>query len=1192
MEKKRKCLGIHHDRWQKTGKIMKLCVMLVCLFSFSLSATTLAQRERVNMKLQEVSLKQVLEQIREQTKLQFMMSKEQGERVGQISVNVENETVEKVLNEIFAATDLTYVIREDIIVVKERLPQRQNPVRIRGIVKDGKGLPLPGVTVMVKGTSVGVVTDAGGNYSIELPDLKDIRLLFSFIGMKTQDVAYTGQKEIDITLHEEVTQMDEVVITGYQTIDRRKNTSAVTSVKAEDIMRPGVTSIDQMLEGQIPDLMFMSNSGEVGVVPKLRIRGTSTLIGNREPLWVVDGIVQQDPVNISPEELNNPDYINRIGNAIAGLNPQDIERLDILKDAAATALYGAKAANGVIVITTKKGHVGKPVITYNTNLSYKIRPRYTDRKIDLMNSKERIEFSKYLVNSNYRFPSTMNMVGYEGLAAKLYAGQITHNEFARQLQYLETLNTDWFDLLTEDAFSHQHTVSISGGSEQVRYYSSVGYAKDNDVIKGNNNERYTVALNLNADLSPRISTSLGINGNINSRSYTQDEIAPLDYAYKTSRAIPAYDEQGKYAYYQRSESSQNKYNFNILNEIENSSYEQEGTAFNFNLTLNAKFTDWLNASVIGSYGTSTTDIEGWWGEKSFHVAELRQSEYGTAPEKGKDSQSKLPFGGELNSKSYRSNNYMVRVQLNLNKYFGADERHNLTGGLGYEISSTKYKAMESTYRGYYKDRGKQFSQTPLDDYPAYKTWLEENAYPTIQDELTNLLSAYATLSYSYGNRFTVNANARIDGSNKFGDQSNDKLLPIWSVSANYNLSDHEWCSRDWIDFLTLKLSFGYQGNMLADQSPVMIIDKKPIDILYNELVSELAVYPNPNLRWEKTSSLNSGLAFSVLDRRVQIEGSYYYKRTKDAFLSKTISTVNGMSDYVVNSGTLTNSGFSIAATFIPVRVRDFSWILATSYSRVFNKMETLPGANEYELNNFLNGTALVKDKPVGTFYSYKFIGLNPKDGSPLFDDMRERQADLENLTKYDVYTTVLTPTGRREPTMSGNLNNTFTYRNWRLNMNLAYSLGSKVRLFQLFTSFMPEQNIRKEFVNHWQKPGDERHTNIPDPDCYSAHWSGSGSNTGKIPLIAYNNQDMYNYGDHRVVSGNYLKCSTLSLTYEFPSESLQRWKLSRLALNLSGTNLFTICSPKLKGQTPQQSGFANVELTDRPAYTFGLSISF
>ena len=782
------------------------------------------------------------------------------------------------------------------------------------------------------------------------------------------------------------------------------------------------------------------------------------------------------------------------------------------------------------------------------------------------------------------------MVGYEGLVNQLYRGALTYDEFTKQVQYLECLNTDWFDLLTEDAFSHQHTVSISGGTETVRYYSSVGYAKDNDVIKGNNNERYTVALNLNADLSPRISTSLGINGNVTSREYSQDEIAPLDYAYNTSRAIPVFDENGDYYYYQSSGGTANSFRYNILNELDNSSYDQEGASISFNMTLNVKFTDYLNASVVGSYSTSNTDIEGWWGEKSHHVALLRQSEYGDAPAKGDDSESALPFGGELATNSTRNRNYMLRVQLNLDKYFGQD-KHNVNASVGYEVSSTKYKGNSSTMRGYYKDRGKQFSITTLNDYPAFKAWLEANAYPTISDNLTNLLSAYATVSYSYQSFFTLNGNVRFDGSNKFGDQSNDKLLPIWSLSGNYTISEHEWLQRSWIDYIMLKASFGYQGNMLEGQSPTMIIKQLPTDPLYNELVSELSVYPNPNLKWEKTSSFNGGLTFSLFKRRLQMEASVYYKRTKDAFLTKQISTVNGLEEYVVNSGNVKNSGYSIAATIIPVETRDFNWILATSFSNVFNKVETLPGAEQFELNNFLNGTALVKGKPVGTFYSYKFVGLNPTNGYPIFDDMQERQEELEGLTKYDVYTRVLKATGNREPTMSGSINNTFRYKNWRLNMNLAYSLGSKIRLFKLFDSnaFLPENNVRREFVKRWRKTGDEKNTVIPTPNCYWTHYSSLGE---KIPTIANNSLDMYNYSDIRVVSGNYLKCSTMSLTYEFPMEKLERIKLSRLALNLSATNLFTICSNKLKGQAPQQSGFAEIQLTDRPTYTVGVSVSF
>ena len=1109
----------------KTLQVFLLAIMLLIPWE------VMAQEQRVAIHLEQVKIQDVFKEINKQTGLDFVYSAMQLNEIGMVSLDVKDVTVDVALKKLFEGKPFTYKFEMKSIIIRkvEAVTTGKTSRTIRGVITDKGNEPLPGVTVLLKGTSIGTASNTKGEFVLEVTGSVD-SLVVTFVGMKTQYVKLLPDKDLyRIRMEYDVEEMKEVVVTGYQTISRKRSTGAITSVDADKIMRPGVLSIDQMLEGQIPDMMFMSNSGEVGVVPKIRIRGTSTLIGNREPLWVVDGIVLQDPVNISPEELNNPDYVNRIGNAIAGLNPQDIERLDILKDAAATALYGAKAANGVIVITTKKGHIGKPIISYNMNVSYKRRPRYTDRQVDLMNSKERMEFSKDLVDSGYKFPGGMNMVGYEGLVNQLYRGALTYDEFTKQVQYLECLNTDWFDLLTEDAFSHQHTVSISGGTETVRYYSSVGYAKDNDVIKGNNNERYTVALNLNADLSPRISTSLGINGNVTSREYSQDEIAPLDYAYNTSRAIPVFDENGDYYYYQSSGGTANSFRYNILNELDNSSYDQEGASISFNMTLNVKFTDYLNASVVGSYSTSNTDIEGWWGEKSHHVALLCQSEYGDAPAKGDDSESALPFGGELATNSTRNRNYMLRVQLNLDKYFGQD-KHNVNASVGYEVSSTKYKGNSSTMRGYYKDRGKQFSITTLNDYPAFKAWLEANAYPTISDNLTNLLSAYATVSYSYQSFFTLNGNVRFDGSNKFGDQSNDKLLPIWSLSGNYTISEHEWLQRSWIDYIMLKASFGYQGNMLEGQSPTMIIKQLPTDPLYNELVSELSVYPNPNLKWEKTSSFNGGLTFSLFKRRLQMEASVYYKRTKDAFLTKQISTVNGLEEYVVNSGNVKNSGYSIAATIIPVETRDFNWILATSFSNVFNKVETLPGAEQFELNNFLNGTALVKGKPVGTFYSYKFVGLNPTNGYPIFDDMQERQEELEGLTKYDVYTRVLKATGNREPTMSGSINNTFRYKNWRLNMNLAYSLGSKIRLFKLFDSnaFLPENNVRREFVKRWRKTGDEKNTVIPTPNCYWTHYSSLGE---KIPTIANNSLDMYNYSDIRVVSGNYLKCSTMSLTY-------------------------------------------------------------
>ena len=1206
---------------------MKLNALLMLLFCMNLSAGVLAQEALLTVEVEHGSIRDVMQTIKQQSEYTFVYNVEEVGHLGNLSVHMKDADIRSILDVCLKGSGLEYSIHENVIVLRKAIIQKQEEIRkIKGIVTDKNKEPLPGVTVMIKGTTLGVSTNAEGRFELVQPkDTSNIELIVSFIGMKTQTIRYKGEKLLTVVLEEDTHEMDEVVVTGYQKVDRRKNTSATTTVKMDDIMIPGVSSVDQMLQGQIPDLMFMSNSGEVGVVPKLRIRGTSTLIGNREPLWVVDGIVVQDPVAISPEELNDPDYVNRIGNAIAGLNPQDIERIDVLKDAAATALYGTKAANGVIVITTKKGHVGRPIITYSTTMTLRQRPRYTDRSVNVMNSKERIQFSRELVGVNYEYPSDMSMVGYEGLLNKLYNQEISQKEFDAEVATLETINTDWFDLLTKNSLSHQHTISISGGSEEGQYYASIGYNRDNDVIKNDHNERYTAALNLDANLTPWLRASLGMNGSVSTRNYYQNEVAPIDYAYTTSRAIPALDANGEYYYYQKKYSSNtyDYYNFNILNELDNSSLEQEGSALTVTANLQFDFTNWLNANAIVSYSTSHTTIEGWWGEKTYHVARLRGTEYGILPEpyteewddwyeeyRGSGGWSELPYGGELNRQESDNRSYTTRLQINANKYFGQQEQHNINGSAGFELSSTRYKAFSTVTRGYYKDRGMSFvNNINLEEYPTYGKWLAENV-PSLTHSKTNTLSAYASVSYSYFNYFTANVNARIDGSNGFGSQSNDKLLPIWSASANWNLSEHDWLQTNWLDFLRIKASFGYQGNMLDDQTPVMIISKKPTDPYYNENVATVERYPNPDLKWESTTSYNLGLEFSLFHHKLSFEGSLYWKHTKDAFMTKTIASMNGVKNnsYVVNGGDVDNNGYSVAITVSPINNDNFRWTLSTSISETFNKVKSDPDANEYELNNFLNGTAIVKGEAVGTFYSYKFIGLSPVDGGPIFDDGRDNKEALRGLSKYDTYTRILEPSGLRDPKVSGSLNTTLRYKNLRMSGSFAYSLGNKIRLFSMYTNteqttgandIYAEYNVHKDYLKRWKKPGDELHTTIPaiitqSNDYYwkyANHW-GNSSTYSDVQPIASSDWHMYDYGNHRVVSGNYLKCSNISVTYEFGKSILDKLHLSRLALTLSGANLFTICAKELNGQAPTQSGFASTQLTERPNYSFGLIVSF
>ena len=1165
----------------------------------NLSAGALAQEALLTVEIENGTIRDVMQAIKRQSAYTFVYSVEEVGNLANITVREKDADVRAILDACLKGSGLEYSIHENVIVIRKALAREKEEVRkIKGTVTDKKKEPLPGVTVIIKGTSVGVATDKDGRFEMVQPKDSNIVLVISFVGMKTQTITYKGQELLNIVLEEDSREMDEVVVTGYQVINKKKSTSAITTVKMDDIMIPGATSIDQMLEGRVSDMILMTNSGEVGVAPKIRIRGTSTLVGNREPLWVVDGIIVQDPVPISAEELNDPDYINRIGNAIAGLNPQDIERLDILKDAAATALYGTKAANGVIVITTKKGRVGPAVISYNMSTTFRQRPRYSDRAINLMNSKERIQFSRELFDQHYDYNSSgINMVGYEGLLFDLYNGKINETQFAAEVAKLEVVNTDWFKLLTEDTFSHQHTVSISGGSDNTRYYSSIGFSRDNDVIKGNNNQRYTAALNVETTLGKWFTASFQMQGNVSRRRYNQDGIAPMDYAYNTSRAIPAYDENGEFFYYNKIITNSNliRRRYNILNELENSRKEQHTSGITVNANLLFKMTDWLNANAIVSYSNSNAEIEGYWGEKSFYAASLRGSDFGELP----PSYSTMPFGGELSRDETRSNSYTVRLQVNANKYFGAEEQHNINASVGFELSSSRYNGFSSVDRGYYLDRGKMFvNNISITDYPDYGTWLAGNV-PSVTDNLTNMLSGYATLSYSYRNYFTVNANARVDGSNKFGDQSNDKFLPIWSFSGAYNFSEHEALKADWIDFMTLKLSYGYQGNMLEDQSPVMLIKKLPLDPYYNENKARVERNPNPNLKWEKTSSFNTGLMFSVLRRKVQVEAQYYYKRTKDAFMNKEVASMNGVDSYVINGGDVENKGYSVDITVLPFNRENLHWTISTSFSKNFNKVRNDPSSQTYDYQQFLNGTAVVKNKAINTFYSYDFIGLSPVDGGPLFNDMENQKHELFGLSKYETYTRVLKASGRREPYMSGGLSTSLRYRNLRASAMFAYSLGAKTRLFRMFgKKIEPEYNVHRDFLKRWQLPGDEKRTSIPavisyNTDAYwkyrSRHFSDMYDNLQPFATDYYT---MYDYSNARVVSANYLKCSSLSLTYEFGEKMLSRVGMARLALTLSGTNLFTLSSSKLKGQTPTQGGFSEIQLSERPTYTFGLSVSF
>lgn len=599
---------------------MKLTFLLVCGFVLSLSAAVRAQDQMVTLKVNGMTFTKVIAELKRQTRLDFFYSFNEVDVNRAISLDVENVKIDEVLHQILGKK-FTWEYVDQMVVIKPAVssdePEKKS-IRITGKVTDENKQPLPGVTVAVKGLSVGTATDKDGKYALSLPRMDKLELIFSFIGMETQTIKYVGKDTINVVMKESAAQIEEVTVVsdGYRTIDPRKTTSAITSIRAEDIVVPGIGSIDKMLEGRVLGMTYMANSGQVGAVPRLRIRGTSTVLGNQEPLWVIDGIIQRDPVNVDPQRLNDLDFVNLLGNAISGLNPEDIEQIDVLKDASATAIYGARASNGVIVVTTKKGKQGPPSVGYSFAGTLMTRPHYGDRSVDMMNSTERITLSREFIERGMKFPGIDSWVGYEAAIRDYYNNKLSYSDFKNLVNKYETQNTDWFKILTKNAFQHTHTLSLSGGASQLRYYISVGLQNTPGNNIGELNRNYTTTTNITASYD-RYTVQFGMTGSVEKRKYRPSDVGAMTYAYQTSRAVPAYDENRDYWYYTRGIAGTSQYGvkFNILEDIANSFYNVNTNRLSLNTSVTYRVMEDLSLSGTFSYTFSNNYQDTYYGEK-------------------------------------------------------------------------------------------------------------------------------------------------------------------------------------------------------------------------------------------------------------------------------------------------------------------------------------------------------------------------------------------------------------------------------------------------------------------------------------------------------------------------------------------------------------------------------------------------
>ena len=496
MKKNQETIFFSRRKWEKILFVMKLKLVLILISSFQLSAAVYSQDNRLTLKMEDASLEQVIWEIQKQTDFVFMYGTRDITKVTNLTVDMTDKTVNEILDQCLRHSGLVYTISGNAVIIKRADDDKKEMTVIKGVVKDKNGDPLPGVTIIEKGTSIGVATGINGEFTFSTTKKDSVTLLFTFVGMKMKQVLWNGQKTLNVVMEEDAQEMEEVVVTGYQVIKKSNMAGSVSTIGAEDLILNGTQSLEQALQGKLPGVVVLNQDGLVGTRQKVRVRGTSTLLGSQEPVWVVDGIIQEDPLPFKATELvafgSDPDNIdmirNFVGSAIAWLNPSDIQDVTVLKDASATAIYGIKAANGVIVITTKKGTSGRMSLNYSGNFT--IGSKITYNKMNLMNSKQRVDVSREIYNEGLVSGTSLSPVGYQGLLQQYLEEKISYAQFNDGVKKLEVINTDWFDLLYENPFSHSHNISMSGGNENSTYYASFGIMKKNGTAKGNDSENY------------------------------------------------------------------------------------------------------------------------------------------------------------------------------------------------------------------------------------------------------------------------------------------------------------------------------------------------------------------------------------------------------------------------------------------------------------------------------------------------------------------------------------------------------------------------------------------------------------------------------------------------------------------------------------------------------------------------------
>ena len=1080
----------------KTIRIMKL--ITVFIIAACLQASARGYSQKVTLNQTNVPLQKVFEEIRKQTGYQFFYVEEVMLTAKNVTINARKAGIEEVLDLCFKDQQLSYSISENTIIVRRKaiapeantLPQPPAANQVKGKIADAKGQPLEGATVLEKGTNNGVKSDANGNFSIEAEP--NSTLVFSYIGFEIVEIKIGNQVNISVLMKPSVAINEQVVVIGYGTQKRSDLTGSIVTLSSKAYKDQPVVNVSSALQGRVAGVSVTNNSGAPGGAVKIRIRGANSVNASNDPLYVVDGIA-----------------LSSIG--LADVNVNDIESMEVLKDASATAVYGSRGANGVILITTRSGKSGKPKIEYNGFASFN-QP-----------------MKKYKLMDAVTYASIANLTA----GATVFADP---QSFAGQ-------TTDWQSMMFDNSVTQSHQLSVSGGTENAKYYVSGFYVNQEGLLLNSGQKKFGLRSNIDMKLSKRLNFGINIyagrlnshnNGDIGSKGN------PVTSALTFSPTEPVYDAPGQYNRFGISSIGANPYM--IIKERNADNFSNVGI---FNGKLKYSITDWLTLSINAGLDMQlarSAYVNNDWVSPGNHGS------------------------GQGSVEKYTWQNSNV---LTLHKAFG---KHNITATALQEATANKFytfnasgSGLASLSNGYY-NLGLNASQGISS---GYSNW--------------SLLSYMGRLAYSFNDKYLLTATVRRDGSSKF--QGNNKWGNFPSFSFGWKLSNEKFIDDLGIfSNLKLRAGWGVTGNQAVDPYSTLGL-LTPVTYSYGTPT----VYPgytlgnpaNPDVKWETSKQTNIGLDAGVLGNRLNVSVDYYNKNTTELLLSTRIANYDGGGTYLKNIGKVNNKGWEIAIDGTPYQNKDLTWTATFNASFNQNKVMSLGADSMLERpviggGLIMNSIQVVKvGQPLGAFYLIPWEGVyqtdkgNYKAGDAMY-------TDVNGNTSIGFEDRVIS--GTATPKMQWGFNNSVAWKNLELNVFVQGSHGNKIFNATYAAAAVPTSDVK--FIN------------LADAANY---WTPS--NTGSAWANPASKNKSWVESTQFLQDGSYVRVKNVSLSYQIN----QKWmKIATAKIFISAQNLATIT--KYKGFDPEATSTlaasdtdAGIDLGAYPSpktITVGLQVKF